>query len=245
MGWTLSMASRPKEAIDYVNRGMRLDPQNPSAYLALLGMAHFCMGEVAEAASLTEEALRLNPENMGMGFQLAAFYGLLGHKEEARAALATVRKKLKIFPLDIMMMDYPFKDRAIADRYAEGLLKAGVPGQPSGYLPAFKRNQLTGEQIKALLFGSTIMGVWTLSGQRWWADWEKNGECAWRGAVASDSDRGNSRIEGDMICTKYQKNWWGLEDCATVFRNPSGTSETKDAYFFVRDIGFRTFSPAR
>ena len=245
MGWTLSMAGRPKEALDYVNRGMRLDPQNPSGYLALLGMAHFCMGDLAEAASLSEKALRLNPENVGTGFQLAAFYGLLGHDQEARATLATVGKKLKIYPLDTSMWGYPFRDRAVADRYAEGLLKAGVPGQPSGYLPAFKGNQLTGEQIKALLFGSTVAGIYTVNGSRWWADWEKNGECTWRGIIASDSDRANSRIEGDMICTKYQKNWWGLEDCATVFRNPSGTPETKDEYFFVRDIGFRTFSPVR
>ena len=181
MGWTLSMAGRPKEAIEYVNRGMRLDPQNPSRYLALLGMAHFCMGELAEAARLSEEALRLNPENLGMGFQVAAFYGLLGRDQEARATLEAVRKKLRIFPLYISMCWFPFRDRAVADRYAEGLLKAGVSsqlpgsgraggegllkagvsGQPSGYLylPAFKRNQLTGEQIKALLFGSTITGI--------------------------------------------------------------------------------------
>ena len=67
MGFTLSMAGRPKEAIEYINRGMRLDPQNPSRYLALLGMAHFCMGELAEAAALIEKALRLNPENVGIG----------------------------------------------------------------------------------------------------------------------------------------------------------------------------------
>jgi len=266
MAWTLSMAGRPKEAIEYVNRGMRLDPQNPSGYLALLGMAHFCMGELAEAGRLTEDALRLNPKNLGMGVQLAAFYGLLGRDQEARETLANVRKKLRIAPLDVSMWGYPFQDRAVADRYAEGLLKAGVSsqlpgspltgttggegllktgdsGQPFGYLPAFKGNQLTGEQIKALLSGSTITGIYY--GVRWWIEWKKNGECTWHGVITSDSDRGNSRIEGDMICTKYQKNWWGLEDCATVFRNPSGTPEIKDEYFFVHDIGFRTFSPVR
>ena len=46
MSNTLNMAGRPKEAMEYINRGMRLDPHNPSRYLALLGMAHFCMGEL-------------------------------------------------------------------------------------------------------------------------------------------------------------------------------------------------------
>ena len=248
MGWTLIMAGRPKEAIEYINRGMRLDPHNPSRYLALLGMAHFCLGKLQEAASLSEKALRLNPENVGMGFQVAAFYGLLGRDQEARATLATVRKKGRIPPLDFYYMLFlPFRDRAVADRYVEGLLKAGVPpgNMSGGYLHAFKGNQLTGEEVRTLLFGSTITGILFmrgLNGTRWWIDWKKNVECIWHAVITSDSDRGNSRIEGDMICTQYQKNWWGLENCATVFRNPSGTPETKDEYFFAHDIGFRTFS---
>jgi len=248
MGRTLTMAGKPKEAIEYINKGMRLDPQNPSRYLALLGMAHFCMGEIQDAASLTEKALRLNPENVSMGLQVAAFYALIGRDQEARSTLANVRKKLRIFPLDVQMWHLSFRDRAVADRYADGLLKAGVPpwqlSATGRYLPAFKENQLTGEQIKTLLFGSTVTGIF--SGSRWWIDWKKNGECIWHGVITSDFDRGNSRIEGNMICNQYQKNWWGLEDCATIFRNPSGTPETKDEYFLIRGgIGFRTFSPVR
>jgi len=245
MGFALSMAGRPKEAIEYINKGMRLDPQNPSRYLALLGIAHFCMGGLQEAASLSEKALRLNPENVGIGVQLAAFYGLLGRDQEARAALEPVGKKLLIaVRLNWIMFGYPFRDRAVADRYMEGLLKAGVSVQPPGYVPVLKENQLTGDEIRTLLFGSTVTGTRFMGlpfGLQWWIDFKKNGESDWRGANSSDS--GKSRIEGDMICTQYQKNWWGLEDCATVFRNPSGTSEDKDQYFFMRDTGFLTFSP--
>jgi tetratricopeptide (TPR) repeat protein len=246
MGFTLSMAGRPKEAIEYINRGMRLDPHNPSIYLALLGMAHFCKGELAEAAALSEKALRLNPENVGMGVQVAAFYALLGRDQEAQAALETVRKKLYVYHLDIYMFYLPFRERTVADRHAEGLLKAGVSGQLSGYPPAFKENQLTGEEIRTLLFGSTITGRTIVGlnwGLQWWTDFKKNGEFSWRGATSSDS--GKSRIEGDMIYTQYQKNWWGLESCATVFRNPSGTPENKDEYFLMADSGVWKFSPLR
>jgi hypothetical protein len=64
------------------------------------------------------------------------------------------------------MFGYPFRDRAVADRYAEGLLKAGVPpgSMSGGYLPAFKGNQLTGQEIRTLLFGSTITGIHFISG---------------------------------------------------------------------------------
>jgi len=249
MGYTLSMAGRPKEAMEFIKRGMRLDPHNPSPYLRLLGYAHFCLGEVAEAANSVEEALRLNPENVSMGFQLAAFYGLLGRDQEARAALATVIKKVPIPPLNYIMTSFPFRDRAGADLYAEGLLKAGISGQPFGYLPAFKENELTGERIKALLLGSTITGnrfaTFRSGSVPFVIDWKKNGECTWRQPTASYSDHGKSRIEGDMLCTRYEKTWWGLEHCATVFRNPSGTPETKDEYFWVNEIGFQPFSPVR
>jgi hypothetical protein len=124
---------------------------------------------------------------------------------------------------------------------AEGLIKAGLKG-PSGYYPAFKENQLTGEEIKRLLFGSKITGIELDDGQQWWVDQGKNGEFTWRGSGPISSDTGISRIEGDMICTRYQKRLWGLELFSTVFRNPRGTYESKDEYFFCTDIGFTPFS---
>ena len=56
------------------------------------------------------------------------------------------------------MSNFAFQDRVIADRFSEGIIKAGMPGRPSDYLPAFKENRLNGEEIKSLLFGSVITG---------------------------------------------------------------------------------------
>jgi hypothetical protein len=160
------------------------------------------------------------------------------------------------------MFSNPFRDRAIVDRYAQGLLKAGLaPARISGgYFPASKENQLTGEEIKNLLLGSKITGI-NRDGQQWRVDREKNGEFTWRGPALKDpvtqkiisaptlvgpnSDRGKSRIEGDMICHQFEKSYWGLEFCGTVFRNPKGTNESKDEYFFCNDIGFEPFSLVR
>ena len=122
------------------------------------------------------------------------------------------RKKSGSLPdLAGAMFGMPFGDRAIVDRYAEGLLKAGLaPAKVSGgYFPASKENQLTGEEIKSLLLGSRITGI-DQDGQQWWVDREKNGEFTWRGSALKDpytqkiisppavagpySDRGKSRI---------------------------------------------------
>ena len=153
-----------------------------------------------------------------------------------------IRKKGPEFPTDLdhAMFAMAFSDRTVANRYAGGLLKAGLaPAKVSGgYFPAFKENQLTGEEIKNLLFGSKITGINLSDGQQWWTDRKKNGEFTWRGPGPIPSDTGKSRNEGDMICTQYQKRWWGLEYCGTVFRNPRGKHESKDEYFHCTDLGF-------
>jgi TolB-like protein/class 3 adenylate cyclase len=263
MGRVLYLGGRPKEGIEYVNKSWRLDPRSRLLNLVALCWAHFCMGETAEAATFYEQALKLNPEAIGT-IQLAAFYATLGRDQDARAMLEMSRKKKGAVQSDVgvAMFGMPFRDRAIGDRYAEGLLKAGLaPARISGgYFPAFKENQLTGEEIKSLLLGSRITGIYW-DGQQWWVDRKKNGEFTWRGPALKDqltrkiisaptlagpnSDRGKSRIEGDMICQQFQKNYWGLEFCGTVFRNPKGTNESKDEYFFCNDIGFEPFSLVR
>ena len=93
MGWALTMAGRPKEGIEYFNKWMRLDPRDRYNYLVRLSWAHFCMGEIAEAATLMEQALRLNPEEGSIAIALAGFYGALGRDQDARAMLEIRRKK--------------------------------------------------------------------------------------------------------------------------------------------------------
>jgi adenylate cyclase len=238
MSDALNMAGRPKEAIDYAKKGMRLDPQNPAHYLGLIGRAHFSLGELEEAANFFEDAIRGNPKLEAWILSLAASYAHLGRDQEARDALDSFKKRWTEtstvpFVLRPIMWFLPFKDRAVADRFAEGLLKAGLPGQLSGYYHLFKENMLTGDEIRALLFGSTAIGV-NILGQQWSMERTTDGEVTSRGGILG-SDTGKSRIEDDMICTRLQRAWWGIEFCSTVFRNPYGTAERKDEYLFVSD----------
>ena len=262
-GRVLYFGGRPKEGIEYLNKRWRLDPRSRYLYLMALGIAHFCMGEIGEAVTILEQAEKLNPETGAEGL-LAAFYAALGRDQDARTIFEMLRKKRggRMPSVGASMFGLPFSDRAIGDRYAEGLLKAGyAPAKISGgYFPAFKENQLTGEEIKNLLMGSRITGI-DQDGQQWWVDREKNGEFTWRGPALKDpltrkiisaptqtgpnSDRGKSWIEGDTICHQFEKLYWGLEFCGTVFRNPKGTNESKDEYFFCNDIGFTPFSLVR
>jgi hypothetical protein len=214
------------------------------------------MGDLEEAVSLVEKACRLNPENApSWASWLAPFYASVGRDQEARAVIEAPRTEatkiagVSPFSLRYIMNALPFKDRAVAQRVADGLLKAGVPPAkiPGGYFPAFKENQLTGEEIKRLLFGSTING-YTIYPQQFRNNYKKNGECTWQGPPFMGwpgSDIGKSRIDGDTICWQYQKRFWGIEYCGTVFRYPGGTYEGKDEYFWCSDFGFWAFSVER
>jgi tetratricopeptide (TPR) repeat protein len=248
MGRVLTMAGRPKEGIEYLNKWMRLDPRNRYTYLSSRSWAHFCMGEIAEAAKLLEQMMRLNPEEKGGPMALlAACYSLLGRGQDARAIIDLRRKNPMAGPdVAVSMYFVPLKDRAIADRFAEGLIKAGLPPGKiaGGYFPAFKENQLTGEEIKRLNWGRTITGIGP-DGQQWWVDKKKNGEMTWRGPGPIPSDTGKARIDGDMECIQFQKLLWGLEFCLTIFRNPRGTYGGKDEYFECSDVGFTPWSVVR
>jgi tetratricopeptide (TPR) repeat protein len=224
---------------------MRLDPHNPARYLIQLGIAQFCLGNLEEAATLMEKAQRINPDLTGWAAWLSSIYGLLGREKEARQALDIYQKGWTIKQrLPLVMFFFPFKDQNVANRYAEGIIKAGLPGKPSGYFPAFPENRLTGDEIKRLFFGAKITGI-AFDGQQWFLDRKSNGEFTWQGGGPVYTDTGKSRIEGDMICSKYQKISWGIESCGTFFKNPNGTQEEKNIYFSCNDWGIAPLTLVR
>ena len=109
------------------------------------GLTHF---RTEGAADLVEEGIRLTPELIGSPGWLVAIYGLLGREKEARAALDFYNEgKTSKRRIQNIMYLFPFKDRSVADRFAEGMIKAGMPGRPSGYFPAYKENQLMAETL--------------------------------------------------------------------------------------------------
>jgi len=94
MARALIYAGRPKEAVDFIKKGMRLDPHSPGSYLAWLGVAHFAMEQLEEAVSLSERALRHRPEDYHVLTLLAAAYAHLGRDQEARTAINSLLRPL-------------------------------------------------------------------------------------------------------------------------------------------------------
>jgi TolB-like protein len=132
MAYALIYAGRPKEALDFVVKAMRLDPHYPAYYLVVLGLAQFSMEQFEEATNSFERALKRNPENSWPLLLLAAAYGHLGRKQVATAAIEKFKKINPNPDLSVeTIIDWPiskrYKDPADKDRFLEGLRKAGLP----------------------------------------------------------------------------------------------------------------------
>jgi TolB-like protein/class 3 adenylate cyclase/Flp pilus assembly protein TadD len=131
----LSFTGRASEALEQVERAIRLNPHYPPYYLYQLGLAQFGMKRLDEAAKSLERALALNRDDYWSQRLLLATYGLLGRRADAAKLLDMIKGNVKsgrlavYDPLTISaaIYWYPFAERADVDRFAEGFRKAGLP----------------------------------------------------------------------------------------------------------------------
>ena len=267
MSWILIFSGSPEEAIEYANTAIRLDPHYTAPNLYLLGLAHFSMGKLKDAAALMERAFAHNVELFGISAPLAAAYALLGEDEAATIAMKNFKDSLSSMSalmdsnkkwawwdmpptLQNVMQFFPFKNIDVSDRLAEGLVKAGLPGQADEYYKISKKNQLSGEEIRVLTFGRTITGISPFNTLSWRIHRKPNGEMTYQGnwpfsmISPGESGRGNSWIDGDSLCDQWESIFQGIKYCMTVYGNPKSTSEEKNQYLFVTDFGIFPWSPA-
>jgi TolB-like protein len=234
MAKVLIYTGMPKEALEFVNKTIQLDPRNMAEPLYTAGMAYFFMNDLHKAATMIERALKHNPTMLGRYDLLAATYALLGRDQDSEAAY---NKYLKIWgwasgapDLTMLMNSFPLKDRKLADRLAEGLLKAGSPGEPSGFYKISEEYRLTGEEIASFAANKEI----TVHGRRetFWVNHNKNGKTLYRGRKAK------WWIEDDRLC--YQRDIGSVKDlidCGEVYRNPDATPGSNKQYLHVKDYG--------
>jgi adenylate cyclase len=131
----LSFTGRAKEALELVERAIRLNPHYPPHYLYQLGLAQFSMNRLDDAAASLQRALALNRDDHWSQRLLLATYGLLGRRVDAAKLLDAIkgREQRGLFasrdPLTVTAITFwhPFANRADTERFADGLRKAGVP----------------------------------------------------------------------------------------------------------------------
>jgi TolB-like protein/tetratricopeptide (TPR) repeat protein len=118
---------RFEQASEPIHRAMRLSPHEPVLFFFyyMLAMAQYHQGHYGEAAKLARRGIGVRPFHL-LYRMLAACYGQLGRPaEEARAALAEMRR---LMPKDAERQweaANPYVDPAHRAHFVDGLRKAG------------------------------------------------------------------------------------------------------------------------
>jgi len=129
LGSALIYEGRPQEAIKYISKSMRIDPEYKAMTLWWLGVAQFCDQQLEEAATTLGRARKRNP-HLAPWFQIAA-NEQLGRGKENPAIIAEYMKirgwgELPPNLIEKAMQWYQFKDPDQRKLLVSGLQKAGL-----------------------------------------------------------------------------------------------------------------------
>ena len=124
-------SGRPEEAIGWATKAMRLNPTYPSWYPLVLGCSYYVAGKYEEAVAPLVDSINRNPKALVTHSFLAASYGQLGRKQEAKVTVADILKINPKFSVGQWSGGFKFKDQADLAHYADGLRKAGLPSKAS------------------------------------------------------------------------------------------------------------------
>lgn len=218
----LTSAGRAQDGLDAVKSATRIDP-NSSFYLHYLAKAQFGLGDFAAAAKTWEEGTARSPDQSWWFLFLASAYGHLGRLSDAKAALAKADAGFAGWGQTTVLLGsvLPYKDRADLDRLLDGLRKAGAPELPF-HLDPKAPDRLNGDAIRKLLFGYTARGQS--------ADGPFEVTRAVDGVITGGPEKGFSVIEDGRICDIYEISG---RSCAVVYRNPAGSAEEQNEYYYV------------
>jgi TolB-like protein/Flp pilus assembly protein TadD len=135
LGLQLFYGDRKEEAVQSLEKLIRLDPKGPGLYFSILALAYSVSGRYEEAIAKFKKAIGREPELIWGHIGLAATYTLVGREEEGRAAAAEVLKISPKFSLQHYARTVPWKNKADLNRWVAALRKAGLPEHPPLPLP--------------------------------------------------------------------------------------------------------------
>jgi tetratricopeptide (TPR) repeat protein len=127
LGVTFTHLGKLDEAMAAIEQSKQLNPHFSYIILWLEGRILFFMRRYDEAAAKLEEAVARNPVFDQGHIMLAAIYGQMGRIEDAEWQADEVRALRPDFAIRSDRNAHGFRVAEHAQRYAEGLRRAGLP----------------------------------------------------------------------------------------------------------------------
>ena len=127
MGITLNSSGKPKEALEYLNKGLRLDPVAPAYYWSTFGQSYLLLEEYDKAIQMFKKCLKREPNYWRSYGGLAVAYTLSKQDDRAKTS---IRQLLNLFPgfsIEFFKKTSLYKNPDQLDRFVQAYRKAGVP----------------------------------------------------------------------------------------------------------------------
>ena len=106
---------------------IRLSPYFPDWFLMPLGEGYRGTGQLEKAREVFEHLAARAPGSLLSQARLARIHAESGNEIQARAAAETVLSLDPDFSVARFLASVPLKEKAERDKFAAGLLKAGLP----------------------------------------------------------------------------------------------------------------------
>ena len=129
LGIVLVYSHQPEEGLAYLQKAIQLSPKDTMLpfYIVNIGMHHFIEERYDEARMWSDKSLHEHP-NFPSGLRLlASALGMLGNLNEARAAYENLDRMAPGITIAACVQAVPVAFENDAERYAEGLRRAGMP----------------------------------------------------------------------------------------------------------------------
>ncbi len=129
LGNALNFAGQQEEAIQQIDRAIRLNPHDPAIWTFMSGrsLAQLLWEQYEDALAWALKGVRqANAGWLAYGI-LACIYGRLGRNEEARRAVAETLHLKPDLVLSFIEATFPFQNPVDRELFLDGLRKAGLP----------------------------------------------------------------------------------------------------------------------
>jgi class 3 adenylate cyclase/tetratricopeptide (TPR) repeat protein len=126
MGLVLTFSGRSQEAIPYLEKAIRLNPETPARSFAVLGHACLGAGNYDGAISAYKKALDKEPRSSALLSYLASAYVLEGRMTEAQATASELTRVAPNFSVENLTKRLPYKDPGETARIMDALHKVGL-----------------------------------------------------------------------------------------------------------------------
>jgi tetratricopeptide (TPR) repeat protein len=124
----LNLSGRPEEAIGFVKKAMRLDPNSDGWVVYPLAHSYYLLRRYDDAIAVAQEVIRRDTDYLPAYSLLAIVYAELNQRDEAQAQALEVLRISPGFSVDALGSRgrAPYKNQADLDRAKAALRKAGL-----------------------------------------------------------------------------------------------------------------------